>query len=142
VTLEAQASHLGGPRSWVHHDVRSDNLLFRGTATPLLIDFPYLAYGPTLMDVAFFLPSVTGEGGPSPGEGLRLYEQISDHRFEAREVAVSVATVAGFFAARAGQQDIPGLPRLRWVQKLQLCPSLAWLSELLGIGGPPAPKPF
>jgi hypothetical protein len=142
VTLEAQASHLGGPRSWVHHDVRSDNLIFRRTAAPLLIDFPYLAYGPTLMDVAFFLPSVTGEGGPLPAEGLRLYEQMSEHRFEARDVAVTVATVAGFFAARAGQQDIPGLPRLRWVQKLQLFPSLDWLSELLGISGPPAPKPI
>jgi len=129
-------------RSWVHHDVRSDNLLFREADQPLLIDFPYLAYGPTLMDVAFFLPSVAGEGGALPADGLRRYEQMSYFRFEARDVAVTVATVAGFFAARAGQRDLPDLPRLRWVQKLQLFPSLTWLSELLKIQPPPAPKPF
>jgi hypothetical protein len=43
---------------------------------------------------------------------------------DAREVAVTVATVAGFLAARAGQADIPALPRPRWVPKLQLFPSL------------------
>jgi hypothetical protein len=142
IALEAQASHIGGPRSWVHHDVRSDNLLFCATDQPVLVDFPYLAYGPTLMDVVFFLPSVAGEGGPSPGEGLRLYEQISGHRFDARDVAVTVAAVAGFFAARAGLRDIPGLPRLRWVQKLQLFPSLTWLSGLIKIDPPPPSKPF
>jgi hypothetical protein len=140
--LESQAPHIGGPRSWVHHDVRSDNLLFCGSETPLLIDFPYLAFGPTLMDVAFFLPSVSGEGGASPWEGLSLYEQISGHRFDARDVAITASTVAGFFAARAGQADLPGLPRLRWVQKLQLFPSLSWLTRLMEIDPPPASRPF
>jgi len=55
---------------------------------------------------------------------------------------VTVATVAGFFAARAGQPNIPGLPRQRWVQKVQLFPSLAWLSVLVKIVPAPAPKPF
>ncbi len=100
VALEAGAASLGGPRSWIHHDVRSDNLLFRAADAPILIDFPFLAYGPTLMDVVFFLSSVTGEGGPLPGEGLRLYEQVSGHRFDRRDLAITVATVAGFFAAR------------------------------------------
>ena len=47
-------------------------------------------------------------------------------KVDARDVAVTVATVAGFFAARAWQPKIPALPRLRWVQKLQLFPSLTW----------------
>lgn len=142
VALEAQASRIGGPRSWVHHDVRSDNLLFCGTEEPQLIDFPYLAYGPTLMDVVFFLPSVSGEGGYHPWEGLRLYEQMSGHRFDVRDVMVTVATVAGFFAARAGQPELAGLPRLRWVQKLQLFPSLRWLTRLMEIDHPPPSKPY
>lgn len=142
IDLEAQAASIGGPRSWVHHDVRSDNLLFTDSEEPLLIDFPFLAYGPALMDVTFFLPSVAGEGGPSPMEGLRLYEQFSGHDFDGRDTAITVATVAGFFAVRAGLPDIPGLPRLRWVQKLQLVPSLAWLSELTAIEPPPPLKPF
>jgi hypothetical protein len=63
-------------------------------------------------------------------------------KVDARDVAVTVATVAGFFAARAGQAEILALPRLRWVQKLQLFPSLRWPNELLKIGPPPAPRPF
>jgi aminoglycoside phosphotransferase (APT) family kinase protein len=51
IALEAQASRIGGPRSWVHHDVRSDNLLFRAADTPMLIDYPYLAFGLSSMDV-------------------------------------------------------------------------------------------
>jgi aminoglycoside phosphotransferase (APT) family kinase protein len=142
IALEAQISHIGGPQSWVHHDVRSDNLLFHTVDAPMLVDFPFLAHGPTLIDVAFFLPSVAGEGGPSPSEGLRLYEEASGHRFAARDLAITVATVAGFFAARAGQPDIAGLPRLRWVQKLQLFPSLRWLSQVMEIDASPAPGPF
>jgi hypothetical protein len=142
IALEAQASHIGGPRSWVHHDVRSDNLLFHRADEPMLVDFPFLAHGPTLMDVAFFLPSVAGEGGPAPAEGLLVYEEAGEHRFALPDLAITVATVTGFFAARAGQPDIPGLPRLRWVQKLQLFPSLRWLSQVMAIDPPPLAKPF
>ncbi len=142
VALEEKASHIGGPRSWIHHDVRSDNLLFHDSGEPLLVDFPFLAIGPALMDVVCFLPSLAGEGGPSPAEALRLYERMSGHRFDAQDVAVTIATVAGFFAARAGQPELPGLPRLRWVQKLQLFPSLEWLSHSMAIEPPPAAKPF
>lgn len=142
VVLQAQASQIGGPRSWVHLDVRSDNLLFHHSAEPLLVDFPFLAIGPALIDVSFFLPSLAGEGGPSPVEALRLYEQTSGHRFGAHDIAITIATVAGFFAARAGQPELLGLPRLRWVQKLQLFPSLEWLSHSIAIEPPPAAKRF
>ncbi len=142
VALEAAASHIGGPRSWVHHDVRSDNLLFGDSGEPLLVDYPFLAIGPALMDVVCFLPSLAGEGGPPPDEALGLYERMSGHRFDAHDVAITVAAVAGFFAQRAGQPELPGLPRLRRVQKLQLFPSLEWLSRSVAIEPPPAPKPF
>jgi hypothetical protein len=142
IGLEAEASHIGGPRAWVHHDVRSDNLLFSDSGEPLLVDFPYLAIGPALMDVVCFLPSLAGEGGPQPAEALRLYERMSGHSFDARDIAITIAAVAGFFATRAGQPDLPGLPRLRWVQKLQLFPSLEWLCQAMAIEPPPAAKPF
>ncbi len=142
VALEAQASRIGGPRSWVHHDVRSDNLLFSSADKPMLVDFPFLAHGPTLMDMVSFLPSVAGEGGPDPADGLHMYEEVREYHFDLRDLAVTVATVAGFFAARAGQPDIPGLPRLRWVQKLQLFPSLNWLCRLMELNPPPAARPF
>ncbi len=142
VAMETRTAGIGGPRSWVHLDVRSDNLLFAEGEEPLLVDFPFLACGPTLMDVAFFLPSVAGEGGPSPEKGLRLYERTSGVQFETDDIAAAVVKVAGFFATRAAQPPIPGLPRLRWVQKLQLFPSLAWITAVIGIEPPPLAKPF
>jgi len=37
---------------------------------------------------------------------------------------------------------MPGLPRLRWVQKLQLFPVLGWLTELTELTPAPAARPF
>ena len=142
VAREAEAVRLGGPHSWIHHDVRSDNLIFHDEGEPMLVDWPYLAYGPIVMDVAFFLPSVAGEGGPPPHQAMALYEAESGIRFGHDEARIALAIVAGFFAARAGMPPIPGLPRLRWVQALQLFPCLEWLSQLMNIERPPAPLPL
>ncbi len=125
-------SLLDGPCSWIHLDVRSDNLLFSDDDVRL-VDWPYLAFGPALIDVAFFLPSVAGEGGPAPADGLKAYKQASGLRFDDDKIAVAAATVAGFFAARAGEPDLPLLPRLRWIQRLQLFPALNWTCDLLGV---------
>ena len=136
VGLENSARSLNdGPCSWIHLDVRSDNLIF-GDDDVRLVDWSFLAIGPTLIDVAFFLPSIAGEGGPSPAEGLRAYEQTARLRFEREHIAIAAATVSGFFAARAGEPDLPLLPRLRWVQRLQLFPALDWTCDVLGIDRP------
>jgi Ser/Thr protein kinase RdoA (MazF antagonist) len=121
--------------------LRSDNLIFRDGHDPMLVDWPFLSYGSVLMDVAFFLPSVAGEGGPPPHAGLAQYEQESGMSFDEHHVRATAAAVAGFFAARAGQPAIPGLPRLRWVQAMQLFPCLDWLRRLLEIDPPPSPSP-
>jgi aminoglycoside phosphotransferase (APT) family kinase protein len=138
--LETKAPQMGGPQSWIHQDVRSDNILLKPNGDCLMVDWPFLGFGPILIDVAFFLPSVAGEGGGSPESGLAQYEQASGHRFNEADIHIAAATVAGFFASRAGLPEIPGLPRLRWVQRLQLFPSLAWLSKLLRLNSPPRPK--
>jgi len=140
--LETQADSTGGPRGWVHLDIRSDNLVFAADGRVNLVDWPILAYGPQLIDVAFFLPSLAGEGGPDCATGLRLYEKASSIAFAPRDVTIAAVTVAGFFAARAGEAEIPQLPRLRWVQKLQLFPALDWVCQCLGLEALPAPKPF
>jgi hypothetical protein len=129
VSLEAAAPTVGGPRSWLHLDIRSDNLLFAQDRI-VLVDWPFLVCGPRLWDIGFFLPSLAGEGGPEPALALADYEKISGIRFAADEVLIVAATIAGFFAARAGEPDIPALPRLRWVQKLQLYPALTWTCAL------------
>jgi hypothetical protein len=136
VAHEKNAVGLGGPESWVHQDIRSDNLIFSNEPLPRIVDWPYLAFGSTLMDVAFFLPSVAGEGGPAPATGLKLYEQTMGTTFGRNDVIAAAAAVSGFFAVRAGEPDIAQLPRLRWVQRLQLYPALAWTCTLLGISMP------
>jgi hypothetical protein len=100
-----------------------------------------LSLGPALLDLAFFLPSVAGEKGPSPSQGLALYEHEAERKFDEHGLRVIVAIVAGFFAARAGEPPIPELPRVRWLQSLYLSPCLIWMSALLGIDPPPPLKP-
>jgi len=139
--LEAQAADVQGPASWIHFDVRSDNLIFANHSKPTLLDWPLLSLGPVLMDVAFFLASVAGEAGPPPEEGLAVYQHKAGLRFDDHEVRVIVATIAGFFAARAGEPPISQLPRLRALQSLYLSPCLTWISRLMKIAPPPPLKP-
>jgi aminoglycoside phosphotransferase (APT) family kinase protein len=138
--LEEQSSTMSGPSSWLHLDIRSDNLIFAADGRVVLVDWPVLAYGPTLFDLAAFLPSLEGEGGPACAEGLRLYEHLSGHRFDPADIAKAAAEVAGYFAGRAGEPPLAALPRLRWIQKLQLFPALRWLAATLEIDAPPLPR--
>jgi len=48
----------------------------------------------------------------------------------------AVASVAGFFAVQAWQAPIPGLPRLRSIQRRQLKASLAWCARRLELPEP------
>ena len=50
-------------------------------------------------------------------------------------VAAAVA-VSGYFAARAGLPDIPGLPRVRAVQRIQLASALSWVARLTDLPTP------
>lgn len=141
VRLKNKSAGIGGPRGWTHMDIRSDNLIL-ADGRVALIDWPVLSFGPQLLDIAFFVPSLEGQGGLCCADGLRLYEERAGHYFEAEDIAIAASIVAGFFAARAGQPEIAALPRLRWIQKLQLFPALDFLSDMLGVDRPPLPKPF
>jgi hypothetical protein len=141
IAMKERGQEIGGAHGWAHMDIRSDNLIFADPRV-LLIDWPVLSFGPQLLDIAFFLPSLAGQGGPSCANGLELYEQAASVTLAPRDIAIAAAIVSGFFAARAGEPDIPGLPRLRWVQKLQLFPALDWSCRCLGIAPAPLPRPF
>ncbi|HWD26806.1 MAG TPA: phosphotransferase [Rhizomicrobium sp.] len=136
IALAGRVAACGGPRGWIHADIRSDNLVFG--ARLALVDWPVLSFAPQLIDIAFFLPSLAGEGGPRCADGLKLYEGAAGVRFADDDIALAAAAVAGFFAARAGEPPIAALPRLRWVQKLQLFPALAWTCDALGLA--PLPR--
>jgi phosphotransferase family enzyme len=136
IALNARVAECGGPQGWIHADIRSDNLIFARGGRLALIDWAVLSRGPQLLDTAFFLPSLEGEGGPRCAEGLKLYERATGVRFAAGDIALAATTVAGFFAARAGEPEIAALPRLRWVQRLQLFPALDWMCAVLGVRPP------
>lgn len=106
---------LGGD-SLCHCDARSDNLCLRA-GRAVLFDWNHARIGNPAIDVAFWLPSLVLEGGPSPTE------------FGVDEFA---AFVAGFFAARAGLPPPEGAPRVREFQRAQLEVALPWACAVLG----------
>jgi hypothetical protein len=142
VALEREAATIGGPQGWLHMDTRSDNLVFAADGRVVLVDWPVLAVGPVLFDLAAFLPSLEGEGGPHCADALAFYERRVGHIFDPIDVARAVADVSGYFAARAGEPAISALPRLRWIQRLQLSPALRWLAQCAALEAPPVPRPL
>lgn len=122
--------------SGVHMDLRSDNMLFSRSRGLLLADWPYFVFGPRILDLAFLVPSVEAEGGPRAEELIALYESACGIKFSGRERLAAAALSAGYFASRAFLEDIPALPRVRWVQRQQLWPALRWLCAELKVSAP------
>ncbi|WP_282936191.1 phosphotransferase [Paenibacillus sp. RC67] len=142
IPIEEELMRSDQPWGLIHKDIRSDNLCFRNDAL-VLFDWALACRGPLIFDIGFFFPSIEGEGG-SPAECLlpEYRKEMAAHGIDFppfAEQAVAVAT-AGFFATRAGKPPIPVLPRLRYIQRLQLGPALRWSSNLLGLPYPPALK--
>jgi len=106
-----------------HFDVRSDNLCFRADGEAVLVDWNLAEIGNADLDVAFWLPSLALEGGPSP-------EQILPG------AAAEAAVVAGFFASRCGLPPIPDAPGVRDFQKRQVSVALPWACRELGLSPP------
>jgi hypothetical protein len=103
----------------LHFDVRSDNLCFRDGQT-LLFDWNLARVGNGEFDIAFWLPSLALEGGPSPSEILP-------------DAGPLAAAVAGFFAVRAGLPQPATAPTVREFQRAQAEIALAWAASLIGL---------
>jgi hypothetical protein len=106
----------------LHLDVRSDNLCFVDSRT-VLVDWNLACAGNGLFDVAFWLPSLRLEGGPQPDDVLP-------------DAGALAATVAGFFAARAGLPPPEGAPTVRQFQRRQAEVALPWAARELGLPPP------
>ncbi|HEX6655300.1 MAG TPA: phosphotransferase [Candidatus Limnocylindria bacterium] len=123
----------GEPHALLHFDTRSDNIVLDGDQLRIF-DWPFACVGPPEFDLAAFAQSISAEGGPGCEVATAWYETVRPLR---RDVLVgSVVGIAGYFADRAPQPAVPGLPRLRSIQRRQLKASLAWAARLLDLPHP------
>lgn len=123
----------GEPHGLLHFDSRSDNIVLDGTQLRIF-DWPFACVGPAEFDFAAFAQSISAEGGPRCEAATAWYEAVRPLR---RDVLIgSVVGIAGYFADRAPQPAIPGLPRLRSIQRRQLKASLGWAARLLDLPEP------
>lgn len=119
--LLASAPTISGPHALLHFDTRSDNLRLQDGRLRLF-DWPAVEVGAVEIDVVAFAQTITVEDGPTPEQCLAWYGgPLRDD-----VVDVALAWLIGFFALRAWQPEIPGLPRLRPFQRKQLATLLDW----------------
>ena len=105
--------------AFVHLDVRSVNICI-ADGRAKLVDWNWASVGNPRVDFAFWLASVSLEGGPSPAE---LMPDAGD----------LTAVVSGFFAPIAGLPPPDGAPKVRAVQLAQLEVALPWAVDVLGL---------
>jgi hypothetical protein len=122
------------PFALLHFDTRSDNLRIQSGGRLRLFDWPYATVGPAEFDVAAFVQSIRTEGGPAPDVALDWYAQSGLVRPDVLDA--SIAALAGYFADRARQPPLPGLPRVRSIQRRQLKTTLKWCATRLRLPSP------
>jgi hypothetical protein len=132
---ESAAGMLGASEAlcFMHLDVRSDNL--RVVSGQLrLFDWPHVGVGVPEFDAAAWAQTVEVEGGPGVETVMGWY---GDHIDVRKDVLTSaVASISGYFANHSWQPEIPGLPRVRDFQRVQLQMTLRWAAERLGLPRP------
>jgi hypothetical protein len=131
--LERGLARARRPFALLHFDTRSDNVRLIGDRL-FMFDWPFACAGPIEFDVAAFAQAITAEGGPSPERVLESYESVLALR--PRELDASLAGLAGYFADRTWRPPVPGLPRLRSIQRRQLKAMFAWSARRFGLPEP------
>jgi hypothetical protein len=124
--LERRLVSARRPFALLHFDTRSDNIRLIGERL-VMFDWPFASVGPAEFDTAAFAQAVAAEGGPRPERVLAWYEELLPLR--ARELDGSIAGIAGLFANASWRPPLPGLPRLRSIQRRQLKASLGWAAR-------------
>ncbi len=135
--LQENIGALGGPAGVLHQDLRSDNILFGLDGRAWLVDWPNACYGPVALDLAFFLPSVTAEGGGDIRALSALYRDVTGIEVSRQDMTWALASYAGHMADNAYRAVPARLPRLRWMQKSILWAMLEGLTALADIPPPP-----
>ena len=130
---EGAVASAGPPFALLHLDTRSDNVRLQKDVLRMF-DWPFACVGPAELDLAAFAQSIESEGGPRAADVAGWYSEVRPYR--AGVLTAMVVGIAGYFADRASRPPIPGLPRLRSVQRRQLKASLRWAAQLLELPAP------
>jgi len=112
--------------SFLHFDVRSDNLCLRHGGA-VLVDWNNACLGNPVLDTASWLPSLEAEGGPAP------HAVLPD---ETPGLPAIASLLAGYFCSRAGLPPIEQAPHARPLQLAQSRTALPWAARLLGLPPP------
>lgn len=122
---QASAACVLAGDSFLHGDVRSDNLCFQD-GRPVFVDWNHACVGTPLLDVVAWLPSLRLEQGPEP------WEIVADSGGLA-------PLIAGFFASRAGLPPARTAPTVREFQRRQAAIALRWAARELAMPPPEEP---
>jgi len=128
-TMEAvlrQAALYTAPYALLHGDLRSDNLRFTRDRLALF-DWPAISVGRPEWDIVAFAQSVTVEGGAVPEQIMTWYAE--EFPVDGAIVDGAIAWWLTYFADRAWQPDIPGLPRVRRFQRQQFGTLVGWAAR-------------
>jgi hypothetical protein len=129
IKLEAAAPAAVAGNTLLHFDLRADNMLLT-PAQVWFVDWPHACVGAAWVDVMFFAPSVTMQGGPPPEEILARHPASS--RADPAAITAAIASMAGFFIHRSVQPPPPGLPTVRAFQAAQGVVACEWLAQRTG----------
>lgn len=127
--LEASAGEAARGDTLQHFDIRADNLLISADGVRI-VDWPHAHIGQPWLDLIWFAPSVTMQGGPLPEDLVRRYPPARDA--DAGALDAVVAAVAAYFTAGSLLPPLPGLPTLRAFQAAQAEVARAWVAARTG----------
>lgn len=113
----------------VHLDLRSDNILIGGDGAVTFVDWPHAGRGAPWLDLPFFAPTVTLEGGPTPSAVVAASPMARS--VDPAALRVLVAGWAGRLLWAGRQPPPPGIPHLRAFQSAQAAVAVEWLVALL-----------
>jgi aminoglycoside phosphotransferase (APT) family kinase protein len=127
--LEASAGEAARGDTLQHFDIRADNLLLSADGVRI-VDWPHAHIGQPWIDLVWFAPSVTMQGGSLPGDLVRRYPPARDADPGALDAVV--AAVAAYFTSASLLPPLPGLPTLRAFQASQAEVARAWVAARTG----------
>jgi aminoglycoside phosphotransferase (APT) family kinase protein len=127
--LEASAGEAARGETLQHFDIRADNLLLSADGVRI-VDWPHAHIGQAWIDLVWFAPSVSMQGGPLPEDLVHRFPPARDA--DPRALDAVVAAVAAYFTAGSLLPPLPGLPTLRAFQAAQAEVARAWVQARTG----------